>query len=193
MELTPSEKITKAKIRKCRDCKIILDIKNTYGCHWKDNNNICRECSIERAKKWSKENPDKVRERSKKRRKENPEYFNSMRRRLYKENPKYKEHLDKWKKNNPEKVKAYAVKKYKKCREELKQIFGKKCFFDCGRNGRYLHQIEGKEHSFSYLFYIKNRKKFRPLCGFCHKGVHFCLKVLKLDWNSTEKIWRKQK
>ena len=55
-----------------------------------------------------------------------------------------------------------------------------------------MHRIDGNSHigymdtnkeEWKLMIEDIKNKKYRKLCYRCHKGVHFCMTFLKLDWN----------
>jgi len=107
---------------KCTRCK----------CYWKpDETDIkssglvcktckkCRENGKKQNKKYSENNPDKIKEKSKKYYEDNADEIKEYRKKYYEENvDKVKENSKKYRENNPDKCKEYDKKYNKKYREE---------------------------------------------------------------------------
>ena len=49
-------------MKHCRDCNIVLDNENWYSSLQKASTYLCNKCNAKRSKKWSLENPEKVKE-----------------------------------------------------------------------------------------------------------------------------------
>jgi hypothetical protein len=70
----------------------------------------------------------------------------------------------------------------------IRSILGNTCFF-CGRPRRLNgHRKDGTNHirfydlPFSELEAELKSQKYVLLCYECHKGVHWCMKILKMTW-----------
>jgi len=128
----------------------------------------------ERSKKWRQENPEKVRA-----------YKKSYRlTHLVKE----REQRRKYRLKHPEKVQKWNGKRHRRIREALDAHFSKVCFF-CGiHHSIDLHEIHGRKHPTidtwkGVQYILKHDEDFIPLCKFCHRGIHFCMAYLGLNWD----------
>lgn len=87
---------------------------------------------------------------------------------------KHKEELDEYHRQYNQRHKGGIVelnKQYRlKWRRKALNIVGNICFF-CGRE-------EGED-------------RWAPLCHRCHKGVHFCMDVLKKTWEEIMELFQK--
>lgn len=104
-------------------------------------------------------------------------------------NIKYrKEHKKEWR--------IYAKRYYQKHKREIKMrrdvrkqkamdLVGSSCFF-CRRESGHLdfHEKAGLSHDGNTVnLVLKNPELFVLLCYPCHKGVHWCMKLLKMSWS----------
>ena len=86
-------------------------------------------------------------------------------------------------------LKAINDKKYSENKRNLvNAILGDKCYC-CGYKERLTcHKKDGEHHKDIYSMNIKNipnivnDKEFVRLCYKCHNHVHWCMKILNMDW-----------
>jgi len=93
------------------------------------------------------------------------------------------------------KTPAQINKEYRqRVREKANQVFGKKCFF-CGHEvGRMpLHNKKGEKHptDLTAREALKNPEDWVRLCKHCHRGVHFSMNILEMDWEQIVKLAKK--
>jgi hypothetical protein len=71
----------------------------------------------------------------------------------------------------------------------IRKKLGNKCLF-CGFESiqrNVAHEIHGKDHHTKSQYYILNNlKDFVPLCRYCHKSVHWCMKYLGMNWEEIK-------
>lgn len=117
---------------------------------------------------------------------------------------KHKEELDEYHRQYNQRHKRRIVelsKQYRlKWRRKALNIVGDTCFF-CGREegeDRWkrldIHRKDGKSHKQNvnnYKNILKNPEDWTPLCHRCHKGVHFCMDVLKKTWEEIVELFQK--
>jgi predicted HNH restriction endonuclease len=78
--------------------------------------------------------------------------------------------------------KDYKIKYRKKRREKLLKVFGDKCSI-CGSNHNiHLHEIYGKNHSYSLTYVLNHKEDFIPLCYYCHRAWHHILRANPKLW-----------
>lgn len=80
-------------------------------------------------------------------------------------------------------------------RKERDQVFGSKCYF-CGYIKQLrLHKKDGVPHIVSIKVYkkaIKNPQEWVKLCAKCHTGVHFCMDILKYNWDQINEVFQQE-
>ncbi len=87
-----------------------------------------------------------------------------------------------------ERKKEYAKKYKKNLKLRVERVFGCECFI-CGKNNkrRILHKKDGKIHYKDTLSTkreaLKSPEEFVQLCYGCHKAVHWCMNILKWNWD----------
>lgn len=57
------------------------------------------------------------------------------------------------------------------------ELIGNKCIICGSKNYVDYHEIHGKKHTPSLLYYIKHFKDFIPLCRDCHKSLHGLMRL----------------
>ena len=64
-------------------------------------------------------------------------------------------------------------KKETEIREILYRLIGRKCAVCGTEQCVHFHEIHGKEHQFTFQYYLDNAKDFITLCYPCHKTIHW--------------------
>ncbi|MEM2338686.1 MAG: hypothetical protein QXW83_00615 [Nitrososphaerales archaeon] len=177
-------------VKICRVCGVTLTEENVYPSNLKIGNNICIPCTKKRAKEWREKNLEKVREYELTRRKRPPGYQAEISRR-YRERHREKVRklaLERYYKNR-ERYKRKALERYNRLANEIRSAFGNKCNI-CGaiKTRLFLHEIHGLKHQKNIITATHSGRKldnFVLLCNRCHKGVHFCLEILKINWEQV--------
>lgn len=106
--------------------------------------------------------------------------------------------MKKWRGKNKDYLKKYDQDRYldrknyivSKTREyekaaklRLQILLGKSCIL-CHREYHRIefHEISGRKHPTNPTYLLKHVSDLRPVCPRCHRGVHFCMKILQLSW-----------
>lgn len=102
----------------------------------------------------------------------------------------------KWRSKNQQRLRDYDRDRYPKRKgylirkgaerdrelySEVDRLLGKKCVF-CGRERKriYRHEIHGKEHPMDPRYILAHIEDFIPVCGTCHRCLHWAMKYLKV-------------
>jgi len=88
-----------------------------------------------------------------------------------------------------------SYKKRKKRKKQIKDELGTECYI-CGKSNNRLitHRKDGKKHKDFQRYQIKDYEKelksgkYVILCYGCHKGVHFCMDKLHLNWEQILRL-----
>lgn len=140
-------------------------------------------------KKYREENPEKIAARHKRWGEKNKERVQAYRKECREKNrEKLKKDSKEYYQKNKKKWQAYGGEHQRVCRQKVLDLFGNICFF-CGACPKRLsfHEKFGKKHSSpsSYLV-LKNPDDWALVCYGHHKGVHFCMKFLGMEWEEIE-------
>ena len=95
-----------------------------------------------------------------------------------------------------EKVKQCKIKHRKKRREIIYSVCGKDCYF-CGsiKSGT-IHRKDGNSHpsletmTIDEIINLNNNNEYIRVCRWCHKGIHWSMKNLNLNWINIEKMFK---
>ena len=104
-------------------------------------------------------------------------YYETITRHEYKEDREYRRsYYDK----NKERIKENT----KFQRKKAMKLLGNRCFICGGTKGIVFHKKDGKRHNTNcYNAILRGSKDYVVLCRpYCHTGVHFCMKHLKIGW-----------
>lgn len=91
----------------------------------------------------------------------------------------------------------YQLKWKRNMRMKIEERIGNKCRF-CGFQGTLkrrisAHEIHGNSHSETPTYILNHSEDFVPLCKFCHRSIHFCMRYLGLTWNDILQLMEKIK
>lgn len=95
--------------------------------------------------------------------------------------------------------KRWRRKEAKKRKALIKNSLGKICGFCNTQSGRLIaHRKDGVKHKYFYLLSTSELKdeldsdKYVLVCYLCHKGIHWAMKFLSLDWNQIWHLFKPQ-
>jgi Zn-finger nucleic acid-binding protein len=93
--------------------------------------------------------------------------------------------VKKYQARHPDRVRDSERKHDHKEKEQLFQIFGRKCPV-CGEERErklIFHQKNGQKHPRSYKYILEHANDFTYICYSCHGHVHWAMEYLHLTWN----------
>lgn len=143
-----------------------------------------KACSKKLRKKTKQINYDRVRNNPRRWR----EFLDKKKNDYHKNKEKYKEWMRKSRLKNREKWN----RERRRYRKEVAKILGKVCVI-CKGKWKYskrieYHEIYGRKHPTTGKYILKHIEDFVPLCGHCHKHVHWCMEYLGLSWNQIVEL-----
>jgi len=80
-------------------------------------------------------------------------------------------------------------------RRKADEVFGTKCFFCENRKKLTLHNKKGERHPtwLTARLALRNPIEWVRLCHKCHRGVHFCMEAMGMDWEEIETVVRSKR
>jgi len=113
-------------------------------------------------------------------------YMREYYREYWKKYPeKYQRHKDYVRKKQRLRKDNHSNEHCKELKNKLRLEFGNKCFLCKYEKKLSFHEVNGNKHPIgnSTPYYIrKHPKDFVLVCYRCHRGLHFCMNMLRLTW-----------
>jgi len=91
------------------------------------------------------------------------------------------------------KVRLRKIRKLyaRKIRKQAEEVLGGLCFICGAKRPLCGHKKDGSSHASNIApLILKNPDEFVLLCPSCHRGIHFCMKILNMTWDAFLKEYK---